>query len=65
MLFILFNFYSNANGGCYLSLKDMVDEKISIDLLNDLCSDVIICNAPYINYENRCCLDLDGDGLCD
>ncbi|MBU4266457.1 MAG: hypothetical protein L6243_01785 [Candidatus Altiarchaeales archaeon] len=38
---------------------------IGIAILSGCLSDSIVCNSPYIRFEDYCCLDENDDGVCD
>lgn len=38
---------------------------IGIAILSGCLSDSIVCNSPYIRFEDQCCLDENDDGVCD
>ena len=55
VLFVLFSV--SLFGGCLCNPGDENGE--------DIGADGIICNPPYMLYADGCCLDRDGNGICD
>jgi hypothetical protein len=51
-----------AGNACALSVGDVIDW---IRGLLGLGGDEVICNPPYMRLGDICCLDADGNGICD
>jgi thiol-disulfide isomerase/thioredoxin len=44
-------------------IRDIISESVRESL--NTSGDTIVCNPPYIRFESGCCLDLNGNGICD